>query len=148
MTENTKVCPKCRKRYYQRTQRLGTYCDECNKDYNSVLKKLRSENSVPTDHKCLICQKSEEQLKDIHGRNGRMQSKWALDHCHGSGEFRGFLCRNCNNGLGRFEDDPELLIKAASYLQHHFGRSWTGYWGYWGGHQHLDYSRFHRKVNI
>jgi hypothetical protein len=40
-----------------------------------------------------------------------------VDHCHKTGEFRGILCTNCNNGLGRFKDSPELLSKAAKYLK-------------------------------
>ena len=40
----------------------------------------------------------------------------AVDHCHKSGKFRGILCSNCNNGLGRFMDNPALLLRAAEYL--------------------------------
>ena len=126
MTENTKVCPKCMKTYERYSARLGSYCNDCNRAYNSVLHKLKSEHKVPEDHRCLICQKSESELKDIYSKNGASQSKWALDHCHESGQFRGFLCRNCNNGLGRFQDNPDLLIKAANYLNLSSGKFKTG----------------------
>jgi hypothetical protein len=38
------------------------------------------------------------------------------DHDHGTGEHRGWLCNNCNAGLGMFADSPELLKAAAQYL--------------------------------
>ena len=46
-----------------------------------------------------------------------------LDHCHTSGEFRGFLCGSCNRGLGLFKDNPDVLKSAGEYLQKHRDKS-------------------------
>lgn len=40
-----------------------------------------------------------------------------VDHNHQTGAIRGILCMSCNNGLGRFKDDPGLLRQAANYLE-------------------------------
>jgi hypothetical protein len=39
-----------------------------------------------------------------------------VDHCHTTDRVRGLLCNNCNNGLGRFMDNPEYLKNAITYL--------------------------------
>jgi acetamidase/formamidase len=39
-----------------------------------------------------------------------------VDHCHITGQFRGWICKNCNTGLGKFFDDSQFLIKAIEYL--------------------------------
>lgn len=40
----------------------------------------------------------------------------AVYHCHVSGKIRGLLCSNCNQGIGKFQDDPRLLERAIRYL--------------------------------
>lgn len=42
-----------------------------------------------------------------------------IDHCHKSGRVRALLCIRCNHGLGQFKDRPEILRKAADYLERH-----------------------------
>ena len=60
------------------------------------------------DNKCKVCGKE----FDSNSRSTRLH----IDHCHGSDEVRGFLCNNCNIGLGYFCDDPKILQSAAEYL--------------------------------
>lgn len=57
------------------------------------------------------------------------EAKWVIDHDHtccsagrtGHGKtcgqcIRGILCDLCNNGLGRFGDDPARVLAAHAYL--------------------------------
>ncbi|EFF90159.1 recombination endonuclease VII subfamily [Streptomyces sp. e14] len=44
-----------------------------------------------------------------------------VDHCHETGRVRGVLCFNCNSGLGLLRDDPDVMYRAADYLE---GNAW------------------------
>jgi hypothetical protein len=54
---------------------------------------------------CYICRKPSA-YRGLH-----------IDHCHATGNIRRLLCNDCNLGLGKFKDNPELLEKAAAYLR-------------------------------
>lgn len=43
-------------------------------------------------------------------------SRLCIDHDHRTGEFRGLLCSSCNIGIGKLQDDPEILRSAIEYL--------------------------------
>ena len=44
-----------------------------------------------------------------------------VDHCHKTGRVRGVLCFNCNAGLGLLRDNPDVMNRAADYLE---GNAW------------------------
>lgn len=50
------------------------------------------------------------------GRSGKTK-KLAVDHDHQSGEVRGLLCSDCNRGIGRYRDNPEIFDNLAEYLR-------------------------------
>jgi hypothetical protein len=62
------------------------------------------------DGRCAICGRPESELTIDHDH----------DHCHNSNGcrdcIRGLLCGTCNTGLGKFGDDPAILLRALSYL--------------------------------
>lgn len=72
---------------------------------------------------CAICNKTETKKSRTPGNICRL----AVDHCHfcwGNGNkgmisVRGLLCHSCNTAIGKFRDNPELLRKAALYLEVH-----------------------------
>jgi len=61
--------------------------------------------------KCAICSgvgfKMHKNKK--HGLN--------LDHDHKTNKVRGWLCDNCNRGLGLFQDNPDILEVAIAYIR-------------------------------
>lgn len=68
-------------------------------DYNSLLE--------AQDFRCKICSTHQNQFRNrLH-----------VDHDHNTGQIRGILCVECNTGLGKFKDNPELLQLAIDYLK-------------------------------
>lgn len=61
--------------------------------------------------KCAICQSFGFKMREDH------VSGLNLDHCHSTGKVRGLLCHNCNRALGLFQDNPEVVRRAADYLE-------------------------------
>jgi hypothetical protein len=55
----------------------------------------------------------------ICGRPPREDISLHVDHDHSTGKVRGILCFCCNNALADFQEDPELLKKAATYVSWH-----------------------------
>ena len=50
-----------------------------------------------------------------------------LDHCHESGEFRGWLCSKCNQGLGLLGDNLALIVsRVEAYRERTFGAKPSG----------------------
>lgn len=60
------------------------------------------------DGGCAICG-----TKPVYGDQ---KTRMVVDHCHETDEVRGILCDLCNTAIGKFKDDPDLLRKAASYI--------------------------------
>ena len=76
---------------------------------------IRTYGITPEQHATLLAEQNG--LCAICRRLPKEGRELAIDHCHRSTQVRGLLCSNCNNGLGRFKDNPELLYEAAAYLE-------------------------------
>jgi hypothetical protein len=60
---------------------------------------------------CDICKQPERAT-----RNGLVKLL-ATDHDHTTGAWRGVLCQRCNQAIGLFRDNPQLLRLAADYIE-------------------------------
>lgn len=78
---------------YQRNYGITT------EDYNRMF--------TEQEGKCYIC--------DTH--QSKLKNRLSVDHCHKTNKVRKLLCQKCNQGIGLFNDNPELLKKAMEYVQ-------------------------------
>ncbi len=106
----TKVCRLCNQekpisqfdKHIAHKDNLDTRCRPCRKKYTKHLNNLKKQYPKPNPGPCPIC--------------GKHVEKWILDHCHETGRFRAYICDSCNLGLGKFNDDVEIIKKAIAYL--------------------------------
>ena len=79
-----------------------TRCKDCLKKYNQG-KAIARKGASAKPEKCQCCNIKTDKLH--------------LDHCHETYAFRGWLCMNCNTGIGRLGDSIEGLTSALNYLK-------------------------------
>ena len=112
-----RMCKNCGKEYNRTGVMIRTkFCSpECSKDayHKAYVKRMYgvenySELLALQDGKCKICSSTSTQSSK--------HKKFSVDHNHKTGDVRGLLCAPCNHGLGKFKDNPTLMIQAAEYI--------------------------------
>ena len=87
---------------------VNTNCIECQKKHSKDLRnikiKFKNLKSPDLGQPCDCCGKP-------------VFRNWQLDHCHETAEFRGWLCKQCNTGIGNIGDTLESAKKVVAYLQ-------------------------------
>lgn len=125
--------------------RVNTYCSTCStrisKELSNVKKTILKQHPQPAyGDPCAICNKPVYKNKasvpdGIDGTWG-----WQCDHDHDTGEFRGWLCKKCNTGMGALGDNLESVLRAVQYLAKQDDLEFYSIWN--GGR-----SRIATKVN-
>jgi hypothetical protein len=111
---NMRVCNKCSKEkdlnlfhipYYKSdgSPSHSHTCKECKRHFSNTVSSLKKIHPKPKDSKCECCED--------------FTLKLVLDHDHKTDEFRGWICNNCNQALGKLKEDPVTVMKAAEYLR-------------------------------
>lgn len=94
---------------------LRNECRKCNGKLAKTRKYLLSVHGKPgKDYVCPICNSGWDTVLHVGGVS--QTNPWVIDHDHKTENFRGWLCHNCNRGLGTFNDDVELLRRAIKYI--------------------------------
>ena len=97
-------------------------CKQCKNRETSKATRLKKEYATIKpcmDDECPICKRTEREIKNSGRFSQTIKPKtvWTLDHCHETGEFRGWICNYCNMMLSRADDDPTVLERGAAYLR-------------------------------
>jgi hypothetical protein len=129
------ICRDCGEGFeYVLTGMKRTVCSSCVKlNQRAAINRWRVEN--PAQSSEIQARAQERRRRTRHSLPPDFQWPTACDICGTSAHLhvdhdhaccdgkyscgacvRGFLCTSCNNGLGRFRDDPALLRAAAEYL--------------------------------
>ena len=100
LTEETRVMKsvsKKGKQYYLNR------CKTCITESDTLLRRLKKEHPAPpAGSPCACC--------------GRID-KLFLDHDHSTKEYRSYICRSCNSGIGLLGDSEQGLRQALAYLE-------------------------------
>jgi len=92
-------------------------CNACVNKQSKIINRLKKENPYPDeDYSCPVC---DRKINDIGLPDRKMLYRWVLDHCHDTETFRGYVCHNCNTGLGAFKDNLIVIKNAVRYLERH-----------------------------
>ena len=117
------ICKKCGVRQppenfqHMESGEIKRKCRSCQRKHSQVVARLKREVPPPDkDHACPICELT---LSEIASHGQKKLQQWVLDHCHDTETFRGWICFNCNSGLGSFSDSSETVKRAVQYLERH-----------------------------
>lgn len=103
----------------QRKDKRGSYCVDCVRQLSQKWSRTATvgqygmteqeyeDMAAAQGYKCRICERPA-----ANERYGKL----SIDHCHSTGVVRGLLCMYCNTALGKFRDNPRVLLRAAQYL--------------------------------
>ena len=81
---------------------LKKICRQCHTVNEKETRDARK-NATPKPERCQCCHKKIKELQ--------------VDHIHGSTSFRGWLCTDCNSGMGKLGDTLEGVLQSAIYLE-------------------------------
>lgn len=105
VSKKRKTCNNCRTLH---GNKHSTAADAVWKKYNIA---------DPTEKTvCQMCGKTYEENKNV---------KMVRDHCHKTHTPRGYLCNECNTGVGKLGDDLEIILeRITKYYESVKGENW------------------------
>jgi hypothetical protein len=102
-----KTCSRCKRSLSRTPGRIREITT------NSLLRKLYG----LTLKEFLVISAAQNDVCAICDNKCTNYSRLSVDHDHDTGKIRGLLCNRCNRAMGLFQDNPDILRKAATYLE-------------------------------
>jgi hypothetical protein len=134
----TKTCGTCHeiKPVQEFAVKRGAWSSKCKACHNAYYKEYWKNSEAYEKHKVRITKNRRERRLARYGMTKEQQAAGlaglcqlcqtnqatVLDHCHKTGDFRGFLCGTCNTGLGKLGDSVDGLRRAMLYLENNGAR--------------------------
>jgi len=109
---DTQVCKICQKEkhvslFYKHIHYktgLDSRCKACKKKTTDVTEDLKKRFAHLRTELCDCC--------------GEVSDKTlVVDHCHDTLKFRGWICQECNHGIGKLGDNLTGVLNAVRYLE-------------------------------
>ena len=112
----TKPCIYCKEekplssypRHRSSKDRLDSRCYEC-KTRNEKRRLVLKKTAPPKPDVCECC--------GINPVTKQYKPFWVIDHDHVTDLFRGWLCDDCNTGIGKLGDTLEGVMNAVRYFE-------------------------------
>ena len=116
-----RICKKCRRllpiEAFERNRPnvWRSECKECRAYKKRIPAKARREYEakhpkpqIGDEFYCKVCERTItiQKNRDVN-----------LDHDHITGKIRGYICNNCNTGIGTLKDDISILKRAIKWLK-------------------------------
>lgn len=120
-TINTKICMHCNTEkpisaFWRNRTGHDNRCMACHTGRKRDVEKLRRDPSTPKmPDRCQCCGRENQKKLNIPGKMGYNLN---LDHYYDNGKpfFRGWVCKQCNSGIGYLGDDINGVFNAIDYL--------------------------------
>ncbi len=118
-----KRCPQCEEvkphseweRNKSSSDGWASYCRACRAERNRVSYFKRRYGLTPAELDALVAEQQGVCCICLAAPAAH------VDHCHEKGRVRGVLCFSCNAALGQFKDRPDVIRRAATYVE---GNAW------------------------
>ncbi|WP_063803523.1 endonuclease VII domain-containing protein [Streptomyces silvensis] len=144
--DTREACPKCKTSYevlgHHKTRTGRGWCRKCASEYERLRREANKDVINARRREVMrgggyragrlrrygLTPEAFEQMAEAQGNACaicRDPGELHVDHSHDKGHVRGLLCNNCNNGLGRFRDNPDFLLRAADYAKATADAAWV-----------------------